>query len=230
MGGHRRRPCRGRPRGDLRHRRHGARRLQRSPLSPDTVDGISAPLWLFVSWTEWNFGLPRPAHWEIITISDRLLVEPMLYLACTPYALAYTIRAARSRRRTRRRTDRCASVVTRRAAELLLKVAARRWPVDVREDLRREWAAELHILDETGRWTKVLGFALSLAVSRAGAPVVDRRLLRGQARRTALALLLSPIACVAIVVGSAVAMNLLYTVLTRWGSGRRGRNCRSGRR
>ncbi|MGC4814725.1 hypothetical protein ACLQ29_29700 [Micromonospora sp. DT228] len=97
---------------------------------------------------------------------------------------------------------------------MLLGVAARRWPADVREELRREWAAEVHVLAEDGRWTRMLGFAASLAVSRAGAPLVDRRLLRGRARRTAAALLLSPIACVAIVAGSAVAMNLVYSWLT----------------
>ncbi|MFG1837888.1 hypothetical protein ACGFH8_05540 [Micromonospora sp. NPDC049175] len=105
-------------------------------------------------------------------------------------------------------------MVTRRVAEMLLGMAARRWPADVREELRREWAAEVHVLAEGGRWTRMLGFAASLAVSRAGAPLVDRRLLRGRARRTAAALLLSPIACVAIVAGSAVAMNLIYTWLT----------------
>ncbi|MFG2052321.1 hypothetical protein ACGFIW_33425 [Micromonospora sp. NPDC048935] len=107
------------------------------------------------------------------------------------------------------RADRRAGVVTRRAAELLLEMAARRWPVDVREDLRREWAAEVHVLAESGRWTTVLGFAVSLAVSRAGAPVVDRRLLRGRVGRTAAALLLSPIACVAIVIGGAYLLDPL---------------------
>ncbi|MEW1590058.1 hypothetical protein AB0283_31940, partial [Micromonospora vinacea] len=62
----------------------------------DAVDRISAPLWLFACWTDWNFGLPRPTRWEIFLITDQVLVEPMFYLACTPYALAYTIRAARS--------------------------------------------------------------------------------------------------------------------------------------
>ncbi|MEV1316599.1 hypothetical protein AB0J14_11010 [Micromonospora arborensis] len=106
----------------------------------------------------------------------------------------------------RRRADRGTGMVTRRAAELLLALAARRWPADVRDDLRREWAAELHVLAETGSWTKMLGYAVSLAVSRAGAPLVDRRLMHQRARRTAAALLLSPIACVGIVVGGAAAL------------------------
>ncbi|MFI6068530.1 hypothetical protein ACIA47_25110 [Micromonospora sp. NPDC051227] len=97
-------------------------------------------------------------------------------------------------------------MVTRRAAELLLELAARRWPAEVRDDLRREWAAELHVLAESGRRTKMVGFAVSLAVSRAGAPIVDRTLMRGRAGRTVAALLLSPIACVGIVLVSAFAL------------------------
>lgn len=97
-------------------------------------------------------------------------------------------------------------MVTRRAAELLLEMAARRWPADVRDDLRREWAAELHVLAESESRTKMLGFAVSLAVSRAGTPLVDRRLMHQRARRTAAALLLSPIACVGIVVEGAAAL------------------------
>ncbi|MGC4864123.1 hypothetical protein ACLQ3B_01655 [Micromonospora sp. DT53] len=105
-------------------------------------------------------------------------------------------------------------MVTRRIAELLLELAARRWPTDVRDDLRREWAAELHVLAESGRWTKMVGFAVSLAVSRAGAPLLDRRMMHRRARRTAAALLLAPLACAGIVVVSALAMNLVYNWLS----------------
>ncbi|RZT80261.1 hypothetical protein EV382_3507 [Micromonospora violae] len=103
--------------------------------------------------------------------------------------------------------------MTRRAAELLLKLAARRWPAEVRDDLRREWAAELHVLAESGRWTTMVGFAASLAVSRAGTPLVDRSMLRGRAGRTVAALLLSPIACVGIVAAGAMAMFPIYNWL-----------------
>ncbi|MBB5115425.1 hypothetical protein ACLQ2Y_30680 [Micromonospora echinospora] len=64
-------------------------------MPPDSVDRISAPLWLFTCWTDSSFGLPRPTGWERFLITDRVLVEPMFYLACTPYALAYAIAAAR---------------------------------------------------------------------------------------------------------------------------------------
>ncbi|MEV4202526.1 hypothetical protein [Micromonospora globbae] len=62
----------------------------------DTVDRISAPLWLFASWTDWSFGLPRPTPWELFLITDLVEVQPYLYLAVSPYALAYAVNAARS--------------------------------------------------------------------------------------------------------------------------------------
>ncbi|MFJ5664834.1 hypothetical protein [Micromonospora sp. C32] len=64
-------------------------------LPPDSVDRISAPFWLLTCWTDSSFGLPRPTEWEQFLITDRVLVEPMFYLACTPYAVAYAITAAR---------------------------------------------------------------------------------------------------------------------------------------
>ncbi|MEU0080281.1 hypothetical protein [Micromonospora tulbaghiae] len=64
-------------------------------LPPDSVDRISAPLWLFTCWTDSSLGLPRPTEWERFLITDRVLVEPMFHLASTPYALAYAIAAAR---------------------------------------------------------------------------------------------------------------------------------------
>lgn len=67
-------------------------------LPPDSVDRISAPLWLFTCWTDSSFGLPRPTEWERFLITDQVLVEPMCYLACTPYALAYAIAVARPAR------------------------------------------------------------------------------------------------------------------------------------
>ncbi|PWR04829.1 hypothetical protein DKT68_30130 [Micromonospora acroterricola] len=110
-------------------------------------------------------------------------------------------------------------MVTRRVAEMVLAVAARRWPTDLRDDLQREWVAELHVLAADGRRTKMVGFAVSLAVGRAGAPLVDRTTVHRRARRcTVAALLLAPPACVGIVVGTALAMNPIQTWLmgVRW--------------
>ncbi|WP_433282568.1 hypothetical protein [Micromonospora sp. CA-244673] len=61
----------------------------------DTVDRVSAPLWLLTCWTDSSLGLPRPTAWERFLITDRVLIEPVFYLACTPYAVAYTVAAAR---------------------------------------------------------------------------------------------------------------------------------------
>jgi hypothetical protein len=59
-----------------------------------------------------------------------------------------------------------------RLAVLLLAVAARRWPADIREQFHREWLAELHALitdPDIGRWARdrqALRFSASLAVRR----------------------------------------------------------------
>jgi hypothetical protein len=56
--------------------------------------------------------------------------------------------------------------MTVRLASSLLAYAAERWPVDRREQLHREWVAELHVLDAQGRHLRLLAFAGSLALSR----------------------------------------------------------------
>ncbi|MFG1658615.1 hypothetical protein ACGFIY_19020 [Micromonospora chersina] len=104
-------------------------------------------------------------------------------------------------------------MVTRRLAGVLLRAAARRWPAELRDELVREWDAELHVLAGRGQRWRMLGFAASLAVSRAGAPVVDRAVPDRRLRRTARVLLLAPPACVAAVVVAAVVMSLAYAVL-----------------
>lgn len=103
--------------------------------------------------------------------------------------------------------------MTRRLAGLLLRTAARRWPVELRAELIREWEAELHVLAEGGERRRMLRFAASLAAGRAGGPVVDRTVLHRRLRHTARVLLLAPPACVAVVVLAAVVMNLAYAVL-----------------
>ncbi|SBT45264.1 hypothetical protein [Micromonospora auratinigra] len=105
-------------------------------------------------------------------------------------------------------------MVTRRLAETLLRTAARRWPVAVRDELAREWAAELHVLDERGQRWRMLRFAASLAARRAGGPVVDRAVLHRQLRRTAGVLLLAPPGAVAAVALAATVMTVVYGTLT----------------
>ncbi|WP_247658702.1 hypothetical protein [Micromonospora sp. U56] len=104
-------------------------------------------------------------------------------------------------------------MVTRRVAEALLRAAARRWPVVLRDDLRREWTAELHVLAEAGQRVRMLRFAASLAASRAGAPLVDRAGWRRQVRRTAATLLLAPPACVALMAVALFATAAVHGVL-----------------
>jgi hypothetical protein len=100
-------------------------------------------------------------------------------------------------------------VVTRRAAELLLRLAVGRWPTDRRGELHREWSAELHVLASGRRHAQMLRFAASLAASRPRTPLIDRSLMNHRIRRTAAVLLLAPLACVAIIIVSSVPMNLV---------------------
>ncbi|MEU4678634.1 hypothetical protein [Micromonospora sp. NPDC023737] len=100
-------------------------------------------------------------------------------------------------------------MVTRRVAEVMLSAAVRRWPVELREDLRREWSAELHVLATERRRLRMLGFAASLALRRNDGPLAGRRPVRGPVGRTAAALLLAPVVGVAIVLLSAIVMNVV---------------------
>ncbi|GIF99459.1 hypothetical protein [Catellatospora citrea] len=80
-----------------------------------------------------------------------------------------------------------------RVCAALLRVAARRWPAEIRADLHREWQAELHVLAEQGRAAPMLAYAVSLALSRPAAdPVLDRSSMTGPVLRTAAFLLLAP--------------------------------------
>ncbi|MFF4810813.1 hypothetical protein ACFY03_21640 [Micromonospora chersina] len=110
-------------------------------------------------------------------------------------------------------------MVTRRLAGVLLRAAARRWPAELRDELVREWDAELHVLAGRGQRWRMLSFAASLAASRTGTPVADRAVPDRRLRRTARVLLLAPPACVAAVGVAAVVMGLAYAVLgpsVRW--------------
>ncbi|WP_242624367.1 hypothetical protein [Micromonospora kangleipakensis] len=104
-------------------------------------------------------------------------------------------------------------MVTRRVAEFLLRTATRRWPAEVRDELSREWTAELHVLAERGEGLRMLHFAGSLAVSRSAGPLVDRSRLDGRIRRTAATLLLAPVACLAILLVAAVVMNVVVNLV-----------------
>ncbi|MFR9780620.1 hypothetical protein ACL02O_31810 [Micromonospora sp. MS34] len=110
-------------------------------------------------------------------------------------------------------------MVTRRLAGFLLRAAVRRWPAEQRDELSREWAAELHVLAGRGERWRMLRFAASLAASRAGAPVVGRVRFDARARRTAATLLLAPSDCLAIPLASGLLMNVVLSrafAAARW--------------
>ncbi|MFI7574041.1 hypothetical protein [Micromonospora sp. NPDC049497] len=109
-------------------------------------------------------------------------------------------------------------MVTRRIAGLLLALARRRWPVDLRDELHREWEAELHVLASDGRRARMLLFAASLAARRSGVPAADRAPLGRRVLRTALPLLLAPTACAAIVLAALTVMNLVVETLAWTGA------------
>ncbi|WP_433343764.1 hypothetical protein [Micromonospora sp. CA-111912] len=100
-------------------------------------------------------------------------------------------------------------MVTRRLADSLLRIAARRWPAELRADLHREWAAELHVLAAEGRPARMLRYAASLAASRPGTPLAERAPVDRRLRTTALPLLLAPLAGVAAVVLGALVSDAL---------------------
>ncbi|MFC4065275.1 hypothetical protein [Actinoplanes subglobosus] len=57
-------------------------------------------------------------------------------------------------------------MILTRLTRWALRTAARRWPADLREDLHREWLAELaHLERQPGRVAERLGFAVSLLTS-----------------------------------------------------------------
>ncbi|NUT31764.1 MAG: hypothetical protein HOV79_01695 [Hamadaea sp.] len=103
-------------------------------------------------------------------------------------------------------------MVTRRISAALLTLAASRWPAALRDDLRREWTAELHVLSEGGRSWAMLRYAVSLAVSR---PVPDHSAmpLGRRAWHAVRLVLLAPLLCAALYLASLIAMNVVLMPL-----------------
>ncbi|RKN51332.1 hypothetical protein D7223_04115 [Micromonospora endolithica] len=103
--------------------------------------------------------------------------------------------------------------MTRRVATLLLALARRRWPVDLRDDLHREWTAELHVLADRRQRVAMLLFAASLAARRSGVPAADRAPLGRWLLRTALPLLLAPTVCAAVVLAGFVVTDRIVQTM-----------------
>lgn len=103
-----------------------------------------------------------------------------------------------------------------RLAHALLRAAAARQPVALRADLHREWLAELHVLAAEGRLKPMLGYALSLAVSRpahAEAVPGGTGALRRAVANTVL-VLVAPALCYGLLMVSLTAMGVLWDVLS----------------
>jgi len=98
--------------------------------------------------------------------------------------------------------------VSRRIASALLRLAGRRWPVRLRDDLHREWTAELHVLAGEDRPWAMLRYAASLAVAR---PVREPVTVAERARALWRALrlsILAPLAAVALWIASLVVITV----------------------
>ncbi|MBV1851532.1 hypothetical protein [Catellatospora tritici] len=101
-----------------------------------------------------------------------------------------------------------------RLAAALLALAARRWPVGLRDDMHREWSAELHVLADEGRPARMVGYAFSLAVSRPAAdPLLDRSRMTKRFWATAATVLLMPVLCFAVLIVTAIGANLVAAAL-----------------
>jgi hypothetical protein len=95
--------------------------------------------------------------------------------------------------------------VAHRFARLLLAVAARRWPAALRDDLHREWVAEVHVLAADREEWRMLRYAASLALSRPArvAPVAAPIRVWPAVRLV----LVAPLAALALLAASLVALS-----------------------
>ena len=99
-------------------------------------------------------------------------------------------------------------MVSRRIAEALLRLAARRWPARLRADLYREWSAELHALG-SGRTAQMLSYAASLAVSRPVRDPIDVHAAADALWRAIRLIVLAPLAAIILFVAAFVSLSLL---------------------
>jgi len=108
-------------------------------------------------------------------------------------------------------------MVTWWLARALLSVAARRWPVELRDEMRAEWLAELHVLASPPQPVRMLRFAASLALTRprlgARMPFLDPELTVGQVARHALLVLLTLVATIHLSVSAPFAAGLLIATV-----------------
>ncbi len=107
----------------------------------------------------------------------------------------------------------------RALAELLLRVAAQRWPESMREERAREWAAEMHQLGRWGRLRFACSLALSPPVNEDGVPIGWRETVPafGRGLQPLLALFGYGLLCVAmgLLVVPFATLIIIQTVLGR---------------
>ncbi|MBX6751787.1 MAG: hypothetical protein IRY85_19380 [Micromonosporaceae bacterium] len=108
-------------------------------------------------------------------------------------------------------------MVTQWLARALLSVAVRRWPVDIREEMRAEWLAELHMLASPPQPARMLRFAASLALTRprlgAPIPLLDPELTVGQVTRHTLLVLLALVATIHLSASTPFSVGLLIATV-----------------
>ncbi|MET7396369.1 hypothetical protein ABZS66_23100 [Dactylosporangium sp. NPDC005572] len=104
-------------------------------------------------------------------------------------------------------------MVTARLAAALLRVAARRWPAAIRADLHREWAAELHVLAESGRPWAMLRYSGSLALARPARQPMTAAMRLRQLWHAVRLVLVAPVAGFALLAVSVVIMNVVVSTI-----------------
>ncbi|MGN9907574.1 hypothetical protein ACTMTJ_08485 [Phytohabitans sp. LJ34] len=91
-------------------------------------------------------------------------------------------------------------MVTLWLVQLLLRMAAKRWPRHLRDEMLAEWRGELHELASRRQQRRMLWFAASLAATRprlgGRAPLFDPDASIGRVLRHAALLVAAPVACV----------------------------------
>lgn len=96
--------------------------------------------------------------------------------------------------------------------QLLLQLAVRRWPGQLRDEMRAEWQGELHEMAARRQRLRMLRFAASLAATRprlgGREPFFDAEASAGRVLRHAALLVAAPAACVWLAGFGAIALVL----------------------
>ena len=97
-------------------------------------------------------------------------------------------------------------MMTHRLAQALVDLAARRWPEHLRDEVRREWTAEVAVLAADQREWKMLRYAASLATHPAPRPATP---LLPRVWNAARVLVMGPAFCLGLVIASLFATTVI---------------------